>query len=64
MNYDYGGMRETWLTHAVTDWMGDDAWLWKLSCQHRKFNYMGDTTDEVLLGDAGRHQDRVAGLLA
>ncbi|MDR7167314.1 acyl dehydratase [Nocardia kruczakiae] len=44
MNYDYGAMRETWLTHAITDWMGDDAWLWKLSCQHRKFNYMGDTT--------------------
>ncbi|CAN5546962.1 MaoC family dehydratase N-terminal domain-containing protein [soil metagenome] len=44
MSYDYGAMRETWLTHALTDWMGDDAWLWKLSCQHRKFNYMGDTT--------------------
>ncbi|UPW08596.1 MaoC family dehydratase N-terminal domain-containing protein [Gordonia terrae] len=44
MNYDYGAMRETWLTHALTDWMGDDGWLWKLSCQHRKFNYMGDTT--------------------
>jgi acyl dehydratase len=44
MSYDYGAMRETWLTHAITDWMGDDAWLWKLSCQHRKFNYMGDTT--------------------
>ena len=44
MSYDYGAMRETWLTHALTDWMGDDAWLWKLRCQHRKFNYMGDTT--------------------
>jgi len=44
MSYDYGGMRETWLTHLVTAWMGDDAWLWKLSCQHRKFNYIGDTT--------------------
>lgn len=44
MNYDYGAMRETWLTHLITDWMGDDAWLWKLSCQHRKFNYMGDVT--------------------
>ncbi|ROO87895.1 acyl dehydratase [Actinocorallia herbida] len=43
MSYDYGAMRETWLTHALTDWMGDDAWLWKLSCQHRKFNYIGDT---------------------
>ncbi len=44
MSYDYGGMRETWLTHAVTDWMGDDAWLFRLRCEHRKFNYIGDTT--------------------
>ena len=44
MNYDYGAMRETWLTHALTDWMGDDGWLFKLRCEHRKFNYIGDTT--------------------
>jgi acyl dehydratase len=44
MNYDYGAMRETWLTHAVTDWMGDDGWLFKLRCEHRRFNYIGDTT--------------------
>ena len=43
-SYDYGGMRETWLSHALTDWMGDDGWLWKLRCEHRKFNYTGDTT--------------------
>ncbi|MGW5147473.1 FAS1-like dehydratase domain-containing protein [Rhodococcus koreensis] len=43
-SYDYGAMRETWITHALTDWMGDDAWLWKLRCEHRKFNYVGDTT--------------------
>jgi hypothetical protein len=43
-SYDYGGMRETWLCHALTDWMGDDGWLWKLRCEHRKFNYTGDTT--------------------
>jgi acyl dehydratase len=41
--YDYGRMRETWLIHLCTDWMGDDAWLWKLECQFRKFNYVGDT---------------------
>ena len=23
--YDYGRMRETWLIHLCTDWMGDDA---------------------------------------
>jgi acyl dehydratase len=43
-SYDYGAMRETWLCHALTDWMGDDAWLFKLRCEHRKFNYTGDTT--------------------
>ena len=24
--------------------MGDDAWLWKLSCELRLFNYVGDAT--------------------
>ena len=43
-SYDYGGMRETWLAHLLTDWIGDDGWLWKLRCEHRKFNYIGDTT--------------------
>jgi acyl dehydratase len=43
-SYDYGGLRETWLCHLVTDWMGDDAWLWKFECQHRRFNFIGDTT--------------------
>lgn len=41
--YDYGEMRVTWLTHLLTNWMGDDAWLWKLGCQVRGFNFLGDT---------------------
>ncbi|MGZ6931867.1 MAG: hypothetical protein ACXVLO_14495 [Acidimicrobiia bacterium] len=41
--YDYGRMRETWLIHLCTDWMGDDAWLWKLDCEFRAFNFVGDT---------------------
>ena len=41
--YDYGVMRENWLIHLCTDWMGDDAWLWKIDCQMRLFNYLGDT---------------------
>jgi acyl dehydratase len=58
--YDYGRMRETWLIHLCTDWMGDDAWLWKLDCEFRRFNYVGDThwmrgrvTDRYLT-DGGR----------
>jgi acyl dehydratase len=41
--FDYGRMRETWLIHLCTDWMGDDGWLWKLDCEFRLFNYVGDT---------------------
>jgi acyl dehydratase len=40
--FDYGRMRETWLIHACTDWMGDDGWLWRLRVEFRKFNYVGD----------------------
>jgi acyl dehydratase len=58
--YDYGRMRETWLLHLCTDWMGDNAWLWKLECEFRSFNYVGDTqwiTGEVsrkYLAEGGR----------
>jgi hypothetical protein len=43
ISYDYGAIRETMLTNICTNWMGDDGWLWKLSCQHRRFVYEGDT---------------------
>jgi acyl dehydratase len=43
-SYDYGQMRTSWLIHLVTNWMGNDAWLWKLTCQSRAFNFMGDAT--------------------
>ncbi|MCK8669767.1 FAS1-like dehydratase domain-containing protein [Rhodococcus sp. NPDC003382] len=49
--YDYGMMRDCWLTHFLTDWIGDDGWLESMSSQMRKFNYMGDThtfTGEVV----------------
>ncbi|MBV9842147.1 MAG: MaoC family dehydratase N-terminal domain-containing protein [Sphingomonadaceae bacterium] len=41
--YDYAAMRFTWLAHLVTNWQGDDAWLWKISFDARCFNFMGDT---------------------
>jgi len=40
--FDYGRMRETWMIHMCTDWMGDDAWLWRLRVEFRQFNYVGD----------------------
>jgi acyl dehydratase len=51
MAYDYGVMRECWLTHYVTDWMGDDGWLIRQHDEMRKFNYIGDVqfiTGEVV----------------
>jgi acyl dehydratase len=49
MAYDYGVMRDCWLSHYMTDWMGDDGWLVQQSSEIRKFNYMGDT--HVLTGE-------------
>jgi acyl dehydratase len=40
--YDYGVMRTNWMVHLVTNWMGDDAWIWKVAASVRKFNYLGD----------------------
>jgi acyl dehydratase len=42
--HDYGQMRANWLAHLVTNWIGDDGWLWKLGLQTRAFNFIGDTT--------------------
>jgi acyl dehydratase len=49
MAYDYGVMRDCWLSHYLTDWMGDDGWLVSQSTEIRKFNYMGDS--HVITGE-------------
>jgi acyl dehydratase len=61
--FDYGRMRETWLIHLLTDWMGDDAWLRRIRVEFRQFNYVGDAqwlggriTRKYLAADgAGQH---------
>ncbi len=40
--YDYGPERCSWLTHQVTNWMGDDGFLVKAKCQVRRHNPEGD----------------------
>jgi acyl dehydratase len=49
MAYDYGVMRDCWLSHFLTDWMGDDGWLVRQSTEIRKFNYIGDS--HVITGE-------------
>jgi acyl dehydratase len=41
--YDYGQMRAAWVTHLLTNWIGDDGWLAEMQLQLRGFNYHGDT---------------------
>lgn len=40
--YDYGPERCSWLTHHVTNWIGDDGFLTKSKCQIRRHNPDGD----------------------
>lgn len=41
--YDIGTQRNSWLIHALTNWMGDDGFLKKLNASYRRFNVYGDT---------------------
>jgi acyl dehydratase len=41
--YDYGGERIAWMDHGLTNWIGDDGFLRKMSVQVRRFCVTGDT---------------------
>jgi acyl dehydratase len=57
MAYDYSVMRESWLHHYLTDWVGDDGWVFRQYDEVRKFNYMGDV--QFIHGEVAgkRHED-------
>ena len=40
--YDYGPERCSWLTHQLTNWMGDNGFLRQSKCQVRRHNPEGD----------------------
>jgi len=40
--YDYGPERCSWLTHHLTNWMGDDGFLRRAECKVRRHNPQGD----------------------
>src|SRR5262249_4375388 len=39
-----GPMRYLMLTHYLTNYAGDDAWIYRIRYELRNFNYVGDTT--------------------
>ena len=58
--YDYGPERCSWLTHHLTNWMGDDGFLRRAHCKIRRHNPEGDTLciDGTVMGkrvEDGRH---------
>jgi acyl dehydratase len=50
--YDYGPERCSWLTHHMTNWIGDDGFLHKSDCQIRRHNPDGDAM--VITGEVTR----------
>lgn len=41
--YDYAIHRFAWMVHVVTNWMGDDGWMWRFEADLRRFNFLSDT---------------------
>ena len=41
--YDYGPERVSWMSHLMTNWIGDDGWLYKLNAKIVRHNPVGDT---------------------
>ena len=57
--YDYGPERCSWLSHAITNWIGDDAMLTHLYTEIRRHNPEGDLlTIEVRVTNKRRKADR------
>ncbi len=40
--YDFGPERVAWMSHMLTDWIGDDGFLRRLNTQIRRHNPVGD----------------------
>lgn len=40
--YDYGPERVSWMSHLMTNWIGDDGWLYKLNAKIVRHNPIGD----------------------
>lgn len=55
--YDYGVLRECWIHHFLTDWVGDGGFVLRQHDEIRKFNYQGDI--QYLTGkvDGKRQED-------
>ena len=44
MMYDIGPVRQMHISHYLTNYAGDDGWIYRIRYEFRRFNYMGDVT--------------------
>ena len=44
MMYDIGPVRQMHICNYLTNYVGDDAWIYRMRFEFRRFNYMGDVT--------------------
>jgi len=44
MMYDIGPVRQLHVSNYLTNYTGDDAWIYRVKFEFRRFNYMGDVT--------------------
>ena len=44
MMYDIGPVRQLHISNYLTNYAGDDAWIYRIRFEFRRFNYMGDVT--------------------
>jgi acyl dehydratase len=63
--YDYGPERCSWMTHQLTNWMGDDGFLRHIEVKIRRHNPVGDTlyiNGEVtrIFGEGGAHYAEIS----
>jgi acyl dehydratase len=42
--YDIGPQRNAMVCHYLSNYAGDDAWVYRIRCEYRNFNFVGDTT--------------------
>src|SRR3712207_8505640 len=58
--YDYGRMRETWLIHLCTVWMGEDRQSTRLNSSHANISYAVFCLNKLpRLGRVGHERARV-----
>ena len=56
-------MRQLHISHYLTNYVGDDAWIHRIRFEFRRFNYLGDVTWLTGQATAARVDEKLGPLL-